>query len=422
MRLFEPKTEKSGHMPVVCVRSFFNGSFSRRHRKHRAWTTAATTLALLLILTVILLNTQAGFAVYFNGEPIGSAKTMEDVSAIVTGAEEQLREIFGQDYSLDNSISVSPDLGATADDTQALQNAIVSGVDGVTMMYVLEVDGQPVGASDTAEPLDDILNGIISAYSTPQTVSVQFAETVTVRHRFINNDIEQDTVDIRALLEPSNSASPYRLTVENTEQTQYTEEVAFEVEFFDDDTVYTGSTVVKEEGVPGENLITENTVFLNGVEQATQVISTVMTKAPVAERVAVGTAPRPKTASYGTYIWPAEGVMTSGFGPRSGFGSSNHQGIDIASFYGEEIVAADGGEVIRSESCTGYGLLVVIRHDNGDTTYYGHCSELLVSVGERVYQGQPIAKMGATGVANGIHCHFEIRINDEPVDPLTLLP
>jgi murein DD-endopeptidase MepM/ murein hydrolase activator NlpD len=422
VRLFETKTVTKDKIPVVCVRSFFSHTFSRQHRKHRAWTITATTLALLLILTVILVNTQAGFAVYFNGEQVGRARSMEQVSAIVTDAEVQLKEIFGQDYTLENAISVSPNLGVKADDAENIKNAIVGGTEGVTEMYVLEVNGQTVGASGDAAALDGILDAILNAHTTPQTSSVRFTDTVTISYRFINNDIEQDISVIQTLLDPSNDASPYRLTVENTEQTQYTEEIAYDVQYIDDDTLYTGSSEVKTKGVPGENLMTVRTVFINGQEQSSQVVSTFQTKAPVTEVIANGTAPRPKTASWGTYIWPADGVITSDFGPRTGFGSNNHQGIDIAGPYREEILAADGGEVIKADWYYGYGLLIEIRHDNGDLTYYGHNNELLVKEGDRVYQGQVIAYMGATGVANGVHCHFEIRKNDKPVNPIEYLP
>jgi murein DD-endopeptidase MepM/ murein hydrolase activator NlpD len=422
VRLFETKTVTKDKIPVICVRSFFDGTFSRQHRKNRIWTMAAATLALLFALTVMMLNTQAGFAVYFNGEQIGRARSMEDVSAVVTGAEEQLKEIFGNDYSLSNAISVSPNLGATADNAEYMKNAIVGGTEGVTELYVLEVNGEAVGASDDEGALDGILDSILDEYTTEQTSSIRFTDTVAIRYGFINNDITQDISDIGAMLDPANSTSEYRLTVESVEQKQYTEEIAYDVQYYDDSTIYENSSEVKTKGLPGENLITENSVFINGVPHSAQIVSKVMSKAPVTEVVAVGTAPRPKTASWGTYIWPAEGVITSDFGPRTGFGSDNHQGIDIAGPYQEDIIASDGGEVIMADWYYGYGLLVEIRHDNGDLTFYGHCSELLVSKGDRVYQGQVIAHMGATGVANGVHCHFEIRKNDEPVNPVEYLP
>lgn len=383
---------------------------------------AAITLFLIMTLTVVFLNMQAGFAVYFNGEQIGSAKSMEDVSAVVTGAEQQLKQIYGQNYSLDSSISVSPNLGARADDTENLKDAILGDFEDLVKMYVIEVNGKAAGAAEDEKALDQILGDILSEYSTDLTTSIRFVDTVSVSYRYINKDITQDPTLIKSLLEPSNTTSAYRLTVENTEQRQHTEEIPYDVQYCNDSTVYEGNTKVKTKGVPGENLVTENAILLNGTEQSSQIVGTVMTKAPVAETVAVGTAPRPTTASSGKYIWPSEGIITSGFGPRTGFGSSNHQGIDIAGSYGQDIVAADGGEVILADWYYGYGLMVQIKHDNGDITYYGHCSELLVKKGDKVYQGQVIAQMGSTGESSGVHCHFEIRVNNTPVNPVNYLP
>jgi murein DD-endopeptidase MepM/ murein hydrolase activator NlpD len=418
----EPTGDLKGMIPNICVRSFFNGVFTRRHKAHRAWTMAAVTLFMSLTLLVVLLNSQAGFAVYYNGEEIGSAKSIEDVSTIVTSAEERLTEIFGYQYSLDNSISVTANLGAKADGTEHIEKAILGVVDGVAELYVLEINGVAVGASDDEKVLDAILNGILNEYTTEQTASVRFKDTVSVSYRFINDDITQDPNEIKTLLNPRNEASAYKLNIENIEKKQFTEEVAFDVSYYDDDTIYEGDSVVMKEGAPGENLITESIIYINGQEQSRNIVDKVMTKQPVTEVVANGTAPRPLTASYGEYIWPTEGIITSNFGYRTGFGSSNHQGIDIAGDYGQNIVAADGGEVILADWYYGYGNLVQIKHDNGDVSYYGHCSSMLVTEGERVYQGQEIALMGATGVASGVHLHFEVRQNGEPVDPLTVLP
>ncbi|MEL4106809.1 peptidoglycan DD-metalloendopeptidase family protein [Oscillospiraceae bacterium WX1] len=380
------------------------------------------TIFLVLALTVIMLNSQVGFAVYFRGEKIGNVKSMAVVTAAVTGAENQLEEIYGHDYSLDKAISVTANVGGGTVNQERVQDGILGGIDGLVKLYVLEVNGTAVGASADEATLDGVLNDILKTYATEQTSSVRFAETVNISHRFINEDITQDAAAIKAAIDPKNEAAAHRLTVESTEQTQRIEEIPFDVEYYSDDTVYEGNLKVKSPGVCGENVITENSVYLNGVLQSCQMISTVKTKDPVTERVAVGTAPRPKTASYDKYIWPAEGVITSGFGPRTGFGSANHQGIDIAGASGSDIVAADGGEVILADWYFGYGLMVQIRHDNGDITYYGHCSELLVSKGERVYQGQTIAYMGETGEASGVHCHFEIRVNGVPVNPIAYLP
>ena len=127
--------------------------------------------------------------------------------------------------------------------------------------------------------------------------------------------------------------------------------------------------------------------------------------------------------SAGSYIWPTEGALTSYFGQRSAtVGSTNHMGIDIGGNYGQPIYAADAGEVIESRISSSYGYVIRIMHDNGDVTLYCHCSALLVSVGERVGRGQDIARMGSTGVASGVHLHFELMIDGVNVDPLRYLP
>ena len=133
------------------------------------------------------------------------------------------------------------------------------------------------------------------------------------------------------------------------------------------------------------------------------------------------TAPSP--ASSGAYIWPADGTLTSRYGYRStSVGSSNHKGIDISGMYGDPIYAAADGEVIVSGWSNSFGYVIHIQHDNGDVTLYSHCSSLLVSVGERVDQGQSIAKMGRTGIADGVHLHFELLVNGVNVNPQTYLP
>ncbi len=163
--------------------------------------------------------------------------------------------------------------------------------------------------------------------------------------------------------------------------------------------------------------------YINGNDVLRTDVDLEVVTEPVTEEITLGTTPRPRTASYGEYIWPVEGHLTSGFGPRSiSISSSFHKGIDIATDYGTPIVAADGGEVIFAEWMSSYGYLVQILHDNGDVTYYAHCSSIAVSVGERVARGDVISYVGSTGNSTGNHCHFEIRVNDEPQNPLNYLP
>ena len=112
---------------------------------------------------------------------------------------------------------------------------------------------------------------------------------------------------------------------------------------------------------------------------------------------------------------PVSGILTSRYGYRWG---RTHTGIDIGAHSGTTIKAAYSGTVSFSGWKGSLGNLVVITHGNGVQTYYGHCSKLLVSEGQKVSQGQSIAKVGSTGRSTGAHLHFEIRVNGSSLNPL----
>ena len=119
-------------------------------------------------------------------------------------------------------------------------------------------------------------------------------------------------------------------------------------------------------------------------------------------------------------VKPVSGIITSRFGYRSspgGIGSTNHKGLDIAASNGTLIYAAATGTVEFSGYKGSLGKLVIINHGNGVKTYYGHCSSLSVSAGQKVEAGTKIAAVGKTGSATGYHLHFEVRVNGISVTP-----
>ena len=131
------------------------------------------------------------------------------------------------------------------------------------------------------------------------------------------------------------------------------------------------------------------------------------------------------TSSTTPDMWPVKGEISSGYGFRNspgGIGSTYHEGIDIASDYGVPVEATASGTVTQAGWVDGYGYLVEIKHDGGITTRYGHNSALLVTVGQQVEQGTVVALVGSTGNSTGPHCHYEVRINGDAVDPVYFLP
>lgn len=119
------------------------------------------------------------------------------------------------------------------------------------------------------------------------------------------------------------------------------------------------------------------------------------------------------------FIWPAKGVISSGFGTRH---QKKHDGIDITRDQGREILASANGTVEYNGWKKGYGKVIIISHKNSFKTLYAHNQTLYVSKGQFVKQGQKIAYMGSTGRSSGIHLHFEIQKNGVPKNPLRYLP
>ena len=116
------------------------------------------------------------------------------------------------------------------------------------------------------------------------------------------------------------------------------------------------------------------------------------------------------------FVMPTRGVWTSGFGYRWGV---LHGGIDIANSIGTPILAASDGVVVDAGPQAGYGNWVKLRHADGTVTLYGHLSSWQVDIGQRVWAGDQIAKMGNTGNSTGPHLHFEVLLNGtDRVDPV----
>ncbi|MDR0859006.1 MAG: peptidoglycan DD-metalloendopeptidase family protein [Oscillospiraceae bacterium] len=170
------------------------------------------------------------------------------------------------------------------------------------------------------------------------------------------------------------------------------------------------------EGTDGLELVTYSEIYVNGEWIGAEEVSATRIVEPGAKTVVLGVKGAQST---GIYIIPAEGVFYSHYGHRDG---GMHRGLDISAPFGTTIIASDTGTVIEADWSGQYGNLVVIEHDNGDITYYGHMQKILCEVGDYVVQGEQIGEMGSTGNSTGPHVHFEYRPGGgAPVDPEDVL-
>jgi murein DD-endopeptidase MepM/ murein hydrolase activator NlpD len=141
----------------------------------------------------------------------------------------------------------------------------------------------------------------------------------------------------------------------------------------------------------------------------------------ISNKTGLASPARSATAPARVLIWPTSGPVASPAGPRTNPVTrqlSCHAGIDIAAGYGQPILAAATGTVIKEFYSTWDGNVTIVAHDGGLATWYAHQSSRAVPVGAHVSQGQTIGYVGATGLATGPHLHFNVTINGVLWDPM----
>ena len=217
----------------------------------------------------------------------------------------------------------------------------------------------------------------------------------------------------------------------------------FETVEKDDSSMYIGESKVETEGVDGVQRVTEKIKYVNGEAQPAIITGSEVVKEAVNKVVLKGTKQRATGSSEyytgpisvmnsGTWAWPTiyPYVITSEFGYRWG---RLHAGLDISGCgFGSPIYSIGDGVVVETTTgCPGhgyygnpcggyYGNSVVINHGNGISVYYAHLYTVNVSPGETVSKGQYIGTMGDSGSSTGTHLHFEVRLNDTPINTWSL--
>lgn len=212
-----------------------------------------------------------------------------------------------------------------------------------------------------------------------------------------------------------------------------TEEIPYETIKTESASLYKGSQRIKTEGTVGLAQVTELVSYVDGVKISTEEIERVTLREPVDREILVGTKSLAVsggggsvTPSNGRFVWPVIGLhsISRSYGyASSSYASGYHTGIDITGggAYGRTIVAADSGTVVQAGWNGSYGYCITIQHSGGLRTLYAHCSSVGVSVGQYVYQGQPIGRVGNSGYSFGAHLHFEVHVNGRKVNPRSYL-
>lgn len=438
-------------------------------------TLGAALLAVAVIAASILIIFDR-FTVYeyaYNGKVLGYVKEQEEVTDVLGIAGEKLTENSGSSLDIEFvpnqniTFNLVDSRDRSLDDSDTAVNKLVYMTDIETEAYGV-YDGDDLKAIvKSNEDAENLLNETMNVLSTPdqgmELVSAEFGNPLDIKplnvlltsvqdntsarqqmveggemeiihivedgenleslardyavesdsifdenkEELVNEPEVGDKVHIHKTVEP--------VSVKMTETGRIKEVVEFKTIKKESDKYYKGDTIVEQEGRDGYQTFEGTITKEGGVEVDRQ--GEVIEEQPKVRNkiILVGTAERPKTAPTGTYAMPIGAyTLTSTFGPRWG---RMHTGLDMAAPTGSPIYASDGGTVVRAGYNGGYGNCVDIDHGNGRVTRYAHCSRLLVSVGEQVYQRQNIALVGSTGNSTGPHLHFEVILNGSAVNP-----
>ena len=424
---------------------------------------AATVLSVTLVIIASTLFS-VGIKITVDGKELGYMYSRDEYNEALSFVEQRASEILERPYIVSSNVRF--ELGIVPREKviskDALRSYFFSNIKEVSMLYALTVNGEVVGASYYRETLQKMIDELL--YVNDPNVTAHFAQDVQITQKYVDasklisyNEIREkltskihskreyviksgDTINSIAkangmtreeLLElnPSLTNSRLRagkkvtvgkevpfLSIEAVRRVEYTETIPYETKTVQDSSIYKGTTKVVTPGKVGTRKVVADVTYVDNQETGRKIISSNVTAEPQTKVVHQGTKARPKTAATGKLSRPVRGaIISSNYGMRRG---RMHKGVDFAAKKGTPILAADGGTITWAGwKSGGWGYLVIINHGNGLETYYAHNSKVMVSVGQKVYKGQQIAKMGSTGNSSGPHCHFEVHVNGRYTSP-----
>lgn len=458
--------------------------------KHKSVLVSAVNIILPVICAIILCATVSNvfsknyaLEVECGGETVGFIANESDFTAASQLVSSELLSTSPKiEESLKPTYRLAVVNSSEVKNSTQLAESMIYGNEDIAEAYGLFIDGELIGAVRSEGDLSFILDEFTESFNNnTQKGTISFVQDVQTKSGLFAAEDLMTTSELRDVISGTKLVlkshkvksgntvtkllSSYKMTEERfyelnpevketglivgetvtveTEEPvlevkcvvvrQYTVSVSYKTTTIKDSTKYTTYKKLKTAGQKGTNKITEEIVYVGGVEQSRKVIETEVLKAPVDQVYVVGT----KKYSYssggssssssggggrtptGMFTWPVPGVkhISSYYGPRWG---KLHKGIDISTsgIYGRTVVAAASGKVTRAGWFSSYGYCIDITHSNGYLTRYAHLSKINVSKGQYVSQGQAIGKVGNSGNSTGPHLHFEIRLNGSTKNPM----
>jgi len=309
--------------------------------------------------------------------------------------------------------------GATEGMNNIFDNLIVA-LTGKIDAYEVMLSEDVIGYTVSQNNLENIKNIILRKYIDENSIKEDMVKNFDINGKIL---LKEERIDVDLIQDNEEVANNiYNLSKDESNDIKinisYLKEELNSIKpstmIIPTEDLYLGESKI-EEGVYGLKRDTKEYKVEAGKIIESKLIKEDIIKEPISKKIYRGTK-NPYEYGVAFLSHPTRGgYMTSGYGERW---SSFHKGIDIAGNIGDNVFAAMDGEIIYAEyNDGGYGNLIIIKHEDDMNTYYGHLNEYQVKVGDKVKKGDIIGKVGNTGFSTGPHLHFELRVNNEPVDP-----
>lgn len=434
-----------------------------------------TIIVMVAVGVLSLFNYATGYEYSYHGKVLGVVKDQGDVFSVLEVVSKQLSEEHDVNISINETsdiefrkvVTVNRDI----DNMEEVLSRLTYMQDISVTAYGIFVDGKRAAVLPSQDEANSVLAGLLEQFSAAQNgiryESVIFQEDVTVqevsaklgnlqRAAIVSRNLlaeevsdkvhvvaagdtkasiaKQYGLSVSKLVEANPAIKDLepsigdKLTIQQTapvlhvatvEKATYNVAIAHDTVKKDNPNAYKGINTIKTKGVDGTTQVVARVIRVNGIETEREILKETITAEPVTEVILVGSKPIPPTMGDGHFINPCPaGRLTSTFGYRWG---RMHWGIDLACPTGTTVRAADGGTVVFTGWGGSEGYYIEIDHKNGFKTRYKHLSRILVSRGQKVYEGQTIARSGNTGYSTGPHLHFEVLKNGVNVNPLNYI-
>lgn len=380
-----------------------------------------TITSLLMIITwlyVYLESSTKSFAAYLGDTFIGYSLNKESMEENYKNVIDNLNSKLNENERIETSKLSFKRLSEEANQStyNEIKQNVVNSIDKNVTLKALKIDGKNIGYVTSKEEFNNAIKRVTSIYSRNSNIDENKITSINVKGNISFKDEKTRTSKLSSEEELADNIIKNKSLIDIDIVVNDTRLVDIEpsVKIERSEDLLIGESKVTE-GKKGKKEQNVNITYRNGEKKSVSVLSENIIKPSSSKVITKGT----KSILNGTspvLTSPTRGwTITSTFGERWG---KNHNGLDIAGNTGDPVMAALDGKVKSTfYERNGYGNVVILEHEGGIETRYAHMSKIGVKTGDTVKKGNIVGEVGSTGRSTGPHLHFEVRVNESPVDP-----